>query len=69
VLLLVGRAPAASATVLRPLEPAHLADVAVRAKQDGWTIHMGKASYKDMAILSAHRPVQVRSRNGRIVKP
>jgi ATP-dependent helicase/nuclease subunit A len=51
VLLLGGPRPGASASVLRQLESAHLADVAVRAKQEGWAIHAGRASYKDMAIL------------------
>ncbi len=51
VLLIGGPLPGSSAAVLRQLESAHLADVAVRAKREGWKIRGGSASYKDMAIL------------------
>ncbi len=51
VLLMGGPLPGASASELRQLESAHLADVAVRAKREGWKIPGGTASYKDMAIL------------------
>jgi ATP-dependent helicase/nuclease subunit A len=51
VLLIGGPLPGTSMAALRQLESAHLADVAVRAKREGWKIPGGTASYKDMAIL------------------
>ncbi len=58
VLLLGGPQAAGSAADLREREAAHLADVVVRAKRDGWRVGVGaeagtgrEASYRDVAIL------------------
>ncbi|MGH3951616.1 MAG: UvrD-helicase domain-containing protein, partial [Pseudonocardiaceae bacterium] len=55
VLLLGGPQKDADAAALREVEAAHLADVIVRAKAEGWPVHASgttrPASYQDMAIL------------------